>query len=86
MLTSGCANKNPLYLLWIDFDGTKHKFRGGGGGGVQARLPEISSDNVYFSPQLILQWCLSMVYFKTIIFQAFRGDPGVQHFHGGPKC
>ena len=39
---------------------------GGGGGGVQARLPENSpADNVSFSPQLILQFYsgLSMVYF-----------------------
>ena len=34
----------------------------------------------------VLQWCLSMVYFKTILFQGFRGGPGVQHFHGVPKC
>ena len=57
---------------------------------VQARRPENSSDNVYFSPQHILQFnCgLSMVYFKEYYnFQGFRGDPtfsrGVQLLPGG---
>ena len=49
--------------------------------GAQARLPENSSDNVFFfrSPQLILQFYggLSMIYLKeTIIFCE------VQHFQG----
>ena len=46
--------------------------------GVPARLPENSSDNVFLSPQLLLQFYsgLSMVYLKkTIIFQGLRGGP-----------
>ena len=48
--------------------------------GVQARLPENSSDNVlcFFSPQLILQFTVVYPRFiskETIIFQGFRGGP-----------
>ena len=69
------------------------------GGGVQARLPEYSSD-AFFIPQLILQFYseLSMVYFKeNYNFPRVQRGPtfsrwvptfsrggGVQHFLGGP--
>ena len=46
-----------------------------GGGGVQARLPENSSDN-FFSPQLY-RGCPIVISNKTIIFNIFRGE-GVQ--------
>ena len=56
--------------------------------GVQAKLPENSSDNVSFfvclSPKLILQFfrgCPMVIPKKTIIFQGFRGGPS---FYGGP--
>ena len=45
-----------------------------GGGGVQARLPENSSDN-FFSPQLY-RWCPIVISNKTIIFNIFRGGGG----------
>ena len=39
------------------------------GEGIQARLPENDSDNVFFSPQLIIQFCsgLSMVHLKKTL-------------------
>ena len=46
----------------------------GGGGGVQARLPENSSDN-FFSPQLY-RGCPIVISNKTIIFNIFRGGGG----------
>ena len=45
-----------------------------GGGGVQARLPENSSDNL-FSPQLY-RGCPIVISNKTIIFNIFRGGGG----------
>ena len=68
------------------------------GGGVQALLPENSSDNVFFpffSPQLILKFYrgLLMVYFRENYnfsrFQTgsniFQGGGGVHHFPEGPN-
>ena len=46
----------------------------GGGGGVQARLPENSSDN-FFSPQLY-RGCPIVISNKTIIFNIFGGGGG----------
>ena len=46
------------------------------GGGVQARLPENSSDN-FFSPQLY-RGCPVVISNKTIIFNIFQGGGGVQ--------
>ena len=54
---------------------------GGGGGGVQARLPENSSDN-FFSPQLY-RGCPIVIPNKTIIFNIFRGGGGGG---GGPNA
>ena len=55
---------------------------------VQARLPENSSDNVFFlsCPQLLLFYSgLLMVYFKeNYNLTRFRGGGG-QHFPGGPN-
>ena len=60
------------------------------GGGVQANLPENSSDNVYlfisFSPQLILQFyigCPMVISKKTVIVQGFRGGPTFSRGGGG---
>ena len=57
-------------------------------GGVQARLPENSSDNGFFlfCPQLLLFYSgFLMVYFnENYNFTRFRGV-GVQHFPGGPN-
>ena len=55
-----------------------------GGGGVQAQLTEKTSE-VFFIPQLILQFYRGgpMVYFKeNYNFLRFQG---VQHFPGGSK-
>ena len=59
-------------------------------GGVQANLPENSSDNVYlfisFSPQLILQFyigCPMVISKKTVIVQGFRGGPTFSRGGGG---
>ena len=65
--------------------------------GIQARLPENSSDNVFcfYSPQLVLQFyrgCPMVISKKAIIFQGFRGVPefsrwgGGQLFPGGPNA
>ena len=60
---------------------------GGGGGGFQPRLPENSSDKVFFS--LVLNLFYSFTSKRTIIFQGFRGGPtfsrggGIQLFPGG---
>ena len=51
-----------------------------GGGGVQARLPENSSDT-FFSPQLY-RGCQIVISNKTIIFNIFRGGGG----GGGPNA
>ena len=50
---------------------------GGGGEGVEARRPENSLDNVFFSHQLILQLteCIQWFY--------YRGEEGVQLLPGG---
>ena len=57
--------------------------------GVLARLPENSSDNVFFlfCPQLLLFYKgLLMVYFKeNYNFTRFGGGGGAQHFPGGPN-
>ena len=58
---------------------------GGGGGGGPGRSvwQKKNSDNIFFSPQLILilqksvKWSISK---KSVIFQ---GSRGVQHFPGG---
>ena len=54
--------------------------------GVQALLPENSSDNVFFRPQLILQFYsgLSMVYFKEN-YHFPRFQRGSNIFQGGPS-
>ena len=44
---------------------------GGGGGGVEARRPENSLDNVFFSHQLILQFTEWIQWFY------YRGEEGV---------
>ena len=44
---------------------------GGGGGGVEARRPENSLDNVFFSHQLILQFTEGIQWFY------YRGKEGV---------
>ena len=52
----------------------------GGGGGVEARRPENSLDNVFLSHQLILQFTEWIQWFY------YRGEEGVQQlviFHGG---
>ena len=57
--------------------------------GVQAKLLENSSENVFFlfCPQLLLFYSgLLMVYFKeNYSLTRFRGGGGVQHFPGGPS-
>ena len=50
---------------------------GGGGGGVEARRPENSLDNVFFSHQLILQFTEMIQWFY------YRGEEGVQLLPGG---
>ena len=54
-------------------------------GGVQALLPENSSDNVFFQSSTF--YSSIVISKKTIIFQSFRGGPifsrGVHHFPGG---
>ena len=51
--------------------------------GVQARLPENSSVNVFFFILVLNLFGLSMVYFKeNYIFQGFRGGPTFSR--GGP--
>ena len=50
---------------------------GGGGGGVEARRPENSLDNVFFSHQLILQFT------EWIHWFYYRGEEGVQLLPGG---
>ena len=50
---------------------------GGGGGGVEARRPENSLDNVFFSHQLILQFTEWIQWFY------YRGEEGVQLLPGG---
>ena len=50
---------------------------GGGGGGVEARRPENSLDNVFFSRQLILQFTEWIQWFY------YRGEEGVQLLPGG---
>ena len=50
---------------------------GGGGGGVEARRPESSLDNVFFSHQLILQFTEWIQWFY------YRGEEGVQLLPGG---
>ena len=54
--------------------------------GVQARLPENSSDSVcFFCPQLLLFYSdLLMVYFKES-YNFSEVEKGVQHFPGGPN-
>ena len=53
---------------------------GGGGGGVEARRPENSLDNVFFSHQLILQFTEWIQWFN------YRGEEGVQLLPGGGGC
>ena len=50
---------------------------GGGGGGVEARRPENSLDNVFFSHQLILQFTEWIQWFY------YRGEERVQLLPGG---
>ena len=50
---------------------------GGGGGGVEARRPENSLDNVFFSHQLILQLTEWIQWFY------YRGEEGVSIFFQG---
>ena len=50
---------------------------GRGGGGVEARRPENSLDNVFFSHQLILQFTEGIQWFY------YRGKEGVQLLPGG---
>ena len=50
---------------------------GGGGGGVEARRPENSLDNFFFSHQLILQFTEWIQWFY------YRGEEGVQLLPGG---
>ena len=49
-------------------------------GGVQVRLTKKSSDNVFFSPQLILQK-LNGQFQRNLSF--FKVPEGVKHFPGG---
>ena len=49
---------------------------GGGGGGVEARRPENSLDNVFFSHQLILQFT------EWILWFYYNGEEGVQFLPG----
>ena len=53
--------------------------RGGGVGWVEARRPENSLDNVFFSHQLILQFTEWIQWFY------YRGEEGVQLLLGGSK-
>ena len=50
---------------------------GGGGGGVEARRPENSLDNGFFSHQLILQFKEWIQWFY------YRGEEGAQLLPGG---
>ena len=50
---------------------------GGGGGEVEARRPENSLDNVFFSHQFILQFTEWIQWFY------YRGEEGVQLLPGG---
>ena len=71
-------------------------FSGVGGGGVQARRPENSLDNVfflfiYFRPQLIYT-VYGLIIEKTILSKdpegsnIFQGGGGSNLFHGGPNA
>ena len=65
--------------------------KGGGGGGVQAQLPENSSGNVLFVffSQLILHFyrvCPMVISKKTIIYHAFRGVPTISRRGGDPNA
>ena len=51
-----------------------------GGGGVQVSLIKKSSDNLFFSPQLILQKSNGQ-FQRNLSF--FKVPEGVQHFSGG---
>ena len=53
------------------------EFLSGGGVGVEARRPENSLDNVYFTHQLILQFTEWIQWFY------YRGEEGVQLLPGG---
>ena len=60
--------------------------------GVQARLPENISDNVFFfiflsSTFTVLQWIINVFFFskKTIILQGFGGGEGCPIFSRGPN-
>ena len=52
------------------------EFLSGGGGGVEARRPENSLDNVFFSHQIILQFTEWIQWFY------YRGEEGVQLLPG----
>ena len=56
--------------------------------GVQARLPENSSDNVFFSflssTFTVLQWLIDGLFQRKLQFYKVSGmGKGVQHFSGG---
>ena len=57
--------------------GSRNFCQAGGGGGVEARRPENSLDNVVFSHQLILQFAEGIQWFY------YRGEEGVQLLPGG---
>ena len=57
--------------------GSRNFFQAVGGGGVEARRPENSLDNVFFSHQLILQFTEWIQWFYC------RGEEGVQLLPGG---
>ena len=74
-------------VLWFSYHARIQEISSGGGGGGPGQSDKKSSDNVFFSPQLIfteVKWSISK---KSIIFQGFRGGPtfsrGVRHFPGG---
>ena len=71
-----------------DFNLLGHEFMRGSrnflGGGVQARLPENISDNVF-------RGCPMVISKETIIFKGFRGGPkfsrgGPSVYKGGPNA
>ena len=78
--------KQTPYVVVGSFGGMRGSriFCQGGGGGVQARLPENSSDN-FFRPQHY-RGSPMVISNITIIFNIFRGGGGGGGGGGGPNA
>ena len=73
-------NTDSHNTIKVNMRGPRFFLSGGGGGGVQARLPENCSDNVFFFIVLNLFYSFTVIYEwfitkKIIIFQGFRRGP-----------